>query len=172
MKSSQSMSSKILFENIDKTVDYGGYPNRFPVHLKNMAVSGLPADEVPIIEIRDIHGQVYNSNHADSEVPTWSIEFGDGSFQVSNDILGDFVISCRFGGKHAAIKDSSTVIFTYQNNTGLNYWEYMIYFLDFTANATNTATATATAVLSAAICICVVCMCIYEFSRLCLLLLL
>lgn len=118
MKSSQSMASKILFENIDKTVDYNGYPNRFPVHLKNLAVSGLPADEVPIIEIRDIHGQVYNSNHADSEVPTWSIEFGDGSFQVSNDILGDFVISCRFGGKHSAIKDSSTVIFTYQNNTG------------------------------------------------------
>lgn len=125
MKSSQSMSSKILFENIDKTVDYGGYPNRFPVHLKNMAVSGLPADEVPIIEIRDIHGQVYNSNHVDSEVPMWSIEFGDGSFQVSNDILGDFVISCRFGGKHAAIKDSSTVIFTYQNNTGPNSGGYM-----------------------------------------------
>ena len=120
------MSSKILFENIDKTVDYGGYPNRFPVHLKNMAISGLPADEVPIIEIRDIHGQVYNSNHADSEVPTWSVEFGDGSFQVSNDILGDFVLSCRFGGKHAAIKDSSTVIFTYQNNTGQSRSERVI----------------------------------------------
>ena len=147
MKSSQSMSSKILFENIDKTVDYGGYPNRFPVHLKNMAVSGLPADEVPIIEIRDIHGQVYNSNHADSEIPTWSIEFGDGSFQVSNDILGDFVISCRFGGKHAAVKDSSTVIFTYQNNTGLYTREYMIFFYHFTATAAAT-------VLSAAVCLC------------------
>ena len=119
LQHSQSMSYNILFENIDKTVDFGGYPNRFPVQLKNIAITGLPADEAPIIEVRDIHGRVYNSLHTDdSESPSWSTEFGDGSFLISHDILGDFTITCRFGGLHSATKDNSTVIFTYQNNTG------------------------------------------------------
>lgn len=112
------MSYNILFENIDKVVDFGGYPNRFPVHLKNLAISGLPADEVPIIEVMDMHGQVYNSQQGDGEKPKWVTEFGDGSFQVCQEILGDFSISCRFGGTHAATKNNSTSIFTYQNNTG------------------------------------------------------
>lgn len=41
----------ILFENMDKVVENDGYPNRFPMHLKYIAVSGLPVDETPMIEV-------------------------------------------------------------------------------------------------------------------------
>ena len=89
------------------------------MHLKYIAISGLPADEVPIIEVRDMQGLVFNSHQClESARPTWSSEYGDGSFQVSHDILGDFAITCRFGGGFAMVKDKTTLIFTYQNNTG------------------------------------------------------
>ena len=123
-------SYHILFENIDKTVDFGGYPNRFPVHLKYIAISGLPADEVPIIEVRDLQGLVFNSHQClESSRPTWSSEYGDGSFQVSHDILGDFAITCRFGGSFAMVKDATTLIFTYQNNTGIEMFHIRFYCL-------------------------------------------
>ena len=49
---------------------------------------------------------------------TWDSEYGDGYFQVDQNILGDFAIVCKFGGQLANSKDKSTVIFKYQNTTG------------------------------------------------------
>ena len=90
--------------------------------MKFIALSGLPAEEIPIIEVRDMQGLVFNSHQcSECSKPTWSSEFGDGSFQVSQDIIGDFAITCRFGGNFTLIKDKTTLIFTYQNNTGMSH---------------------------------------------------
>ena len=48
---------------------------------------------------------------------TWSGEYGDGFFRVTQDVLGDFSIMCRFGGHHAMTRDKTTLIFKYQNST-------------------------------------------------------
>ena len=120
MKPTLAPSYRILFENVDKTVDNCGYPNRHPLHLKCLAISGLPVDEIPCVEVWDMHGLVFNS-HAEwksTNKCTWSSEYGDGFFRVSHDILGDFSVMCRFGGHHALTRDKTTLIFKYQNNTG------------------------------------------------------
>lgn len=49
---------------------------------------------------------------------TWDSEYGDGYFQIDQNILGDFAIICKFGGQLANSKDKSTLIFKYQNTTG------------------------------------------------------
>lgn len=49
---------------------------------------------------------------------TWDADYGDGYFQVGQNILGDFAITCRFGGQQANTKEKSTLIFKYQNSTG------------------------------------------------------
>ena len=120
MKPTLAPSYRILFENVDKTVDTGGYPNRHPVHLKCLAISGLPVDEIPCVEVWDMHGMVFNSHAGwkSTNKCTWSSEYGDGFFRVSHDILGDFSVMCRFGGHHALTRDKTTLIFKYQNNTG------------------------------------------------------
>ena len=120
MKPTLAPSYRILFENVDKTVDTGGYPNRHPVHLKCLAISGLPVDEIPCVEVWDMHGLVFNSHAGwkSTNKCTWSSEYGDGFFRVSHDILGDFSVMCRFGGHHALTRDKTTLIFKYQNNTG------------------------------------------------------
>jgi hypothetical protein len=90
VKPTLAPSYRILFENVDKTVDSGGYPNRHPVHLKCLAISGLPVDEIPCVEVWDMHGLVFNSHAGWKSTPrcTWSAEYGDGFFRVSHDILG------------------------------------------------------------------------------------
>ena len=120
VKPTLAPSYRILFENVDKTVDTGGYPNRHPVHLKCLAISGLPVDEIPCVEVWDMHGLVFNSHAGwkSTNKCTWSSEYGDGFFRVSHDILGDFSVMCRFGGHHALTRDKTTLIFKYQNNTG------------------------------------------------------
>jgi hypothetical protein len=120
VKPTLAPSYRILFENVDKTVDTGGYPNRHPVHLKCLAISGLPVDEIPCVEVWDMHGMVFNSHAGwkSTNKCTWSSEYGDGFFRVSHDILGDFSVMCRFGGHHALTRDKTTLIFKYQNNTG------------------------------------------------------
>lgn len=92
MKPILAPSYRILFENVDKTVDSGGYPNRHPVHLKCLAISGLPVDEIPCVEVWDMHGLVFNSHAGWKSTSrcTWSSEYGDGFFRVSHDILGKF----------------------------------------------------------------------------------
>ena len=113
-------SYRILFDNVDNAVNNNGFPNPFPIHLKCIAISGLPVDDIPCVEVWDVEGSVYSShvgmsNHRSC---TWSPDYGDGFFRINKDIIGDFSIMCRFGGKHAATRDKTTLIFKYQNNTG------------------------------------------------------
>jgi hypothetical protein len=86
-----------------------------------MALSGLPVDEVPCVEVWDMSGLVFNSHsglaHSASRC-TWSAEYGDGFFKIHEDIVGDFSVMCRFGGSHALTRDKTTLIFKYQNSTG------------------------------------------------------
>lgn len=49
-------SYRILFENVDKAVEQGDYPNPFPLHLKCLAVSSLPVEDVPCVEVWDRRG--------------------------------------------------------------------------------------------------------------------
>ena len=137
-------SYRILFENVDKAVEQGDYPNPFPLHLKCLAVSSLPVEDVPCVEVWDrrgwlffslavlvvtsltavlsFPGLVFSSHAGDAPVPdrsNWSAEFGDGFFHVDSEIIGDFSVMCRFGGPHAMIRDKSTLIFRYQNSTGM-----------------------------------------------------
>lgn len=113
-------SYRILFDNIDKTVNNQGFPNSRALHLKSLAISGLPVDEIPCVEVWDMHGVVFNSHNGGkcSNKCTWSSEYGDGFFRVAKDILGDFSLMCRFGGGHANTRDKTTLIFKYQNSTG------------------------------------------------------
>ena len=119
IKPNLAPSYRMLFDNIDKTVDTSGYPNRKPLHLKSIAISGLPVDEIPCVELWDMTGLVFNSHNGwkSSNKCTWSSEYGDGFFRVTQDILGDFSVMCRFGGHHAMTRDKTTLIFKYQNNT-------------------------------------------------------
>jgi hypothetical protein len=66
-----------------------------------------------------IIGVVYESykNKSNSNKCTWESDYGDGFFRIAIDIYGDFSIICRFGGNHSNIRDKTTLIFKYQNNT-------------------------------------------------------
>lgn len=101
-------------------MDLGCYPNRKPLHLKCIAISGVPLDEIPVVEVWDMNGIVFNSHNGwkSTNKCTWSGEYGDGFFRVSQDILGDFSVMVRFGGHHAMTRDKTTLIFKYQNSTG------------------------------------------------------
>lgn len=106
--------------NFDKLVDQNAYNNRYPIHLKTISITSLPVEEIPCIEIWDINGLQYSSHidrHPDTNC-TFSSDYGDGYFKVSQSILGDFSIICRFGGELATQKDKTTLIFKYQNSTG------------------------------------------------------
>lgn len=109
-----------LFTNIDTIVHQGRYSNPSALFLKSIAISGLPVDELPCLEVWDCNGCLYSSHvqwrpHANC---TWNGEYGDGLYIVSTSVLGDFSIMCRFGGQHAMTRDKTTVLFKYQNNTG------------------------------------------------------
>ena len=112
-------SYKILFDNIDNTVNNEMLPNVAPLHLKSVAIGGLPVDDLPCLEVWDVNGPVFKSYEhlTQSKSCTWSADFGDGTFEICRDIIGDFSILCRFGGKHAASRDRTTLIFKYQNST-------------------------------------------------------
>eukprot|EP00606_Chrysophyceae_sp_TOSAG23-5_P000002 GSChrysophyteH2.ASY1.ANO1.805.1 assembled CDS len=123
MKASLAPSYRILFENMDKVVDQNLFTTSLnkPIHLKTLAISGLPVDEIPCIEIWDLTGQVYIS-HQNFKVKntaenSWSSEYGDGIFRIGADVLGDFSIMVRFGGAHAIKRDKTTIIFKYHNHT-------------------------------------------------------
>jgi hypothetical protein len=121
VKPTLAPSYRILFENIDQAINLGAYANRKPMHLKCVAIAGLPLDEIPCIEVWDtVNGLIYSS-HSGTKVShrcTWSADYGDGFFTVAQDIIGDFSILCRFGGNNALTKDKTTLIFKYQNHTG------------------------------------------------------
>jgi hypothetical protein len=111
---------RMLFENVDKTVDNDGYLNMYPLHLKTITIAGLPLEEIPCLEVWDKHGKVFCSHVGwkHSSMCTWDAEYGDGYFQVGQNILGDFAVICRFGGQQVNKKDKSTLLFKYQNTTG------------------------------------------------------
>jgi len=113
-------SYRTLFDNVDQTVDLQGYKNIYPLHLKTISIAGLPCEDVPCVEVWDSSGKIFSSHVGwkQTNMCTWNSEFGDGFFRVSQNILGDFAVICRFGGRLAHTKDKSTLIFKYQNNTG------------------------------------------------------
>lgn len=117
---SLSPSYRILFENVDKYVNYGGSPNPFPLHLQCLAMASLPVDEMPCVEVWDTTGLVFNSHTGMNSTTQckWSGSYGEGVFRVGENIIGDFSIMCRFGGQHALTRDKTTLIFKYQNSTG------------------------------------------------------
>ena len=57
-----SPSYQILFENVDRATAHGVRPNPYPLHLKCLAISGLPVDDMPCLEVWDMHGLVFNSH--------------------------------------------------------------------------------------------------------------
>ena len=123
IKACLAPSYRILFENMDRIVDMHSRPQNRPIHLKTLAVSGLPVDEIPCVEVWDLTGQVYIS-HQNFKVKnisdnSWSAEYGDGIFRIAADIMGDFSVMVRFGGAHATKRDKTTIIFKYHNHTGL-----------------------------------------------------
>jgi len=123
IKACLAPSYRILFENMDRLVDLRLRPHSRPIHLKTLAVSGLPVDEIPCVEVWDLTGQVYIS-HQNFKVKnisdnSWSAEYGDGIFRIAADIMGDFSVMVRFGGAHATKRDKTTIIFKYHNHTGL-----------------------------------------------------
>lgn len=114
-------SYQILFNNIDNLIDNERYPNRKPLRLRFLQMTGLPVDDIPCLEIWETDRLVFSSHLIDHEDHgnklTWNPEYGDGFFNICEDIVGDFSIMCRFGGEFANKRDKTTLIFKYQNNT-------------------------------------------------------
>ncbi len=113
-----------LFVNVDKIIERNGYLNNDPLYLKTITISGLNVEEAPCFEIWDGSGLRYSSHigfHTDSTSCSWNSESGDGFFKISQYIVGDFSVVCRFGGHLATTKDKSTLIFKYQNTTGKEF---------------------------------------------------
>lgn len=112
-------SYRILFENIDTTVDSGKLPNPFPLHLRSISLSGLPIDDLPCLEVWDENGPLFCSYEGTKPRAdcSWFADYGDGKFMICKDILGDFSILIRFGGRHATTRDRTTLILKYQNCT-------------------------------------------------------
>jgi hypothetical protein len=108
-------SYRILFENVDRAVDHGAFYSHKPLHLRCIALSGLPVDDIPCVEIWGMRGLIFCSHDGDApkEGRTWSAEFGDGFFKVGTEVLGDFCIMVRFGGSGVATRDKTTLIFKY-----------------------------------------------------------
>ena len=113
-------SYRILFENVDRVADNRGYRNSAPLHIKTLAITGLPVEDMPCVDIFDANGQVFSSHVSwkQTNICTWNADYGDGFYKVAANIIGDFTIVCRFGGEAAVQKDKSTLIFKYQNSTG------------------------------------------------------
>ena len=118
--SSLSPSYRILFRNFDLVQDQGKYPNLLPLHLKCVAVTGLPLDDMPRVEVWSCTSLLFDSHGLSTQGNRckWQSDYGDGVFRVQEDMCGDFSVMCRFGGSHANVRDSSTLIFKYQNSTG------------------------------------------------------
>lgn len=114
-------SYRNLFANVDKAVDNNGYANINPLLLKTITITGLPLEEIPSIEVWDLNGLVFESHSGwrVSSACTWNPEYGDAFFKVALDIIGDFSVICSFGGNLANKRDKSTLIFKYQNSTGM-----------------------------------------------------
>lgn len=109
-----------LFKNVDKVVDRDGFINDGPLFLKSITIMGLPLEETPCLEVWDASGLTYTS-HVGANVDrscSWNSDSGDGFFRVSQYVIGDFSVVCRFGGQAAVTKDKSSLIFKYQNSTG------------------------------------------------------
>ncbi len=117
---SLSPSYRNLFVNVDKTVDNDGFLNTDARFLRTITVAGLPVDDIPCIEVWDLNGLIFSSHNGSkaSSSCTWNEEYSDGFYRVEKFVLGDFTITCRFGGHLAANKDKSTLILKYQNTTG------------------------------------------------------
>lgn len=123
-----------LFVNVDKVIDRNGYLNDGPLFVKIITLSGLNLEDAPCLELWDASGLTYTSHngwHADASSCSWNTESGEGFFKISQFIIGDFSIVCRFGGHLANTKNKSTLIFKYQNSTGTVFIDpsYDTYFL-------------------------------------------
>lgn len=57
-QNSLAPSYRTLFRNVDLTVDNDGYENVLPLHLKSVAIAGLPTEEIPCLEVWDLSGKV------------------------------------------------------------------------------------------------------------------
>jgi hypothetical protein len=112
---------RILFENVDRSTDSGGYFNPFPLHLRGISISGLPVDEIPCVEVWDMNGLVFSSHRGmtcNTDDCSWNAEYGDALYRAGTDLIGDFSVMCRFGGDSVLTREKATLIFKYQNSTG------------------------------------------------------
>jgi hypothetical protein len=117
-------SLKQFFRNFDDCCELQGFPNPDTLVLKSIAISGVPVDDIPCIDIWSTKSQVYSSispsddddvDHSSDQ--HWDEE--DGFFKINTNILGDFVILCRFGGEYKSdVNDPTKVLFRYANSTG------------------------------------------------------
>ena len=92
-------SYRILFDNIDSTVNNESLPNVYPLHLKCILINGLPVDELPCMEVWDVNEPVFSSYEGmePNKTCTWSADYGDGSFDIFKDVIGIFLFSVDLG---------------------------------------------------------------------------
>ncbi|GMI09629.1 hypothetical protein TrVE_jg9695 [Triparma verrucosa] len=111
-------SLKQFFRNFDDCCELSGFPNPSTLTLKSIGISGVPVDDIPCIDIWSSSSQIYSSSAVDSEsLQQWDEE--SGFYKINLDILGDFVIICRFGGEYKEdVNDPTKVLFRYANSTG------------------------------------------------------
>merc|ERR1711988_2033014 len=104
----------------DHLVDDGNFPNVEPVILDRLRIQGVPVDETPCIDIYDGESDmIYTSVDVNNEEEQIQWQDENGEFKVNVPLCGDFVIICRFGGKHKNNDDHLvTTLFRYVGSTG------------------------------------------------------
>ena len=137
-------SLKTLFRNFDSLIECCGTIQTNNLTLRAITLQGIPADDMPRIDIWDGHGLVFSSHHMEQaggeckdhsknsddltmssqksskQSLMWTDE--EGFYRINKPLCSDFLLLCRFGGQYAQdTKDPTKVIFRYANNTCFLY---------------------------------------------------
>jgi len=130
-----------LFHNFDDLIELRAWPNPQSLRLRAITLSGVPVDDLPVVEIWDgATGRVYSShdstaatNDADGvaddssktrlfgEPAQWTDE--EGFYLIDKPLRSEFTILCRFGGTVADdAYDPTKILFRYINHTAFLTW--------------------------------------------------
>jgi len=117
-------SLRQFFRNFDDCVELGGFPNPEPLLLKAVTVTGVPVDDMPVLDIFSAKRLLYTSSEtagaqdgaveggevvgSDASDLQWEDE--DGFYRTMLPISGDFTIICRFGGEYTSDTNDPTKV--------------------------------------------------------------
>ena len=130
-----------LFHNFDDLIELRAWPNPQSLRLRAITLTGVPVDDLPVVEIWDgATGRVYSSHDSNTatndddgvaddssktrlfgEPAQWTDE--EGFYLIDKPLRSEFTILCRFGGTVADdAYDPTKILFRYINHTAFLTW--------------------------------------------------